>query len=351
MNVQDSLFIRRAASLAEKGLGRVSPNPMVGAIVVSGTGVVLGEGYHQCYGEAHAEVNAIKDVEQRYPDALHLLKHATMYVTLEPCSHFGKTPPCADLIIEKGIKRVVIGCKDSHSKVSGRGIERLKEAGVEVLVGVEEDLCRFLNRRFFTTVEKQRPYMILNWAETQDGFIAPLPKARRQISGDVANFVGHQWRAEEDAILVGKNTALIDNPQLNVRHIEGRNPIRVVIDPNLELLEGCHLLNQEQVTLVFNAQKEDKNNQVTYIKLEDFRNYLPQQIVYQLYLMDIQSVIVEGGAQTLALFIDTGLWDEARVLKSLDVQFGEGLAAPILPLAPQESITIGRDILNMYYAV
>lgn len=306
------IYMQRCLELAALGSGNVSPNPMVGAVVVVDDRVI-GEGYHKKYGEAHAEVNAINQVVTNYPDAADLLKRSTMYVSLEPCAHHGKTPPCADLIIRHQIPKVVVGCRDPFEQVDGKGIEKLQNAGIEVIVNVLEEDCKWLNRRFFTRVQKHRPYIILKWAQTTDGFFAPLDSKQYWITGPEARKLVHQWRSEEDAILVGKHTAAIDDPQLNVRLVQGKSPKRVVIDRRLELSPALNVFDQSVETLVFNEVKTDINGKNKYIALEDFDRYVPQYILYQLYLQDIQSVIIEGGAATLASFIEAGLWDEARI--------------------------------------
>lgn len=339
--------MHRCIELAEKGLGSVSPNPMVGAVIVC-DGQIIGEGYHQKYGEAHAEVNAINAVLANYPDGEALLKRAAIYVNLEPCAHFGKTPPCADLIIKHQIPKVIIGCRDAFAEVNGKGIAKLQAAGLEVIEGVLAKKCLKLNKRFFTRIGKQRPYIILKWAQTADGFFAPEGDEQKWISSAEAKVLSHQWRSEEDAVLVGKRTSLIDNPQLNVREVIGRNPKRVVLDRNLELPARLHLFDQSQETLVFNALKTDIDGQIKYLSVENFDYLLPQSIAYQLYLLDVQSVIIEGGAKTLELFIQAGLWDEARVFTAPQ-NWEKGLKAPELKIPANKTKPIGPDTLSIYY--
>jgi len=340
---KDEIVIQRALELAKLGAGYVSPNPMVGAVIVY-QGKIIGEGYHQKYGEAHAEVNAIKDVFLKYQNASEILKQATIYVTLEPCAHFGKTPPCSDLIIQHQIPKVVIGCKDPYSKVNGKGIEKLKNAGIEVISGILEKECLQLNKRFFTRVEKQRPYIILKWAQTLNGFFATKDGSQKWISGKEAKMLVHQWRSEEDCVLVGKKTAEIDNPQLNVRLVSGRNPKRAVIDRDLKLDEKLYLFDNSIETFVFNKELTAIKDQLKYISIEDFDYFLPQYLLYQLYLQDIQSVIIEGGVKTLQMFIAAGLWDEARIFIS-PITWEDGLKAPEIN-GIQESLTdIGKDKL------
>jgi len=339
------LFMRRCIDLALFGAGYVSPNPLVGSVIVV-DGNIIGEGYHKAYGGAHAEPNAIKDVLTKHADAEQLLKRATLYVNLEPCAHYGKRPPCSDLIIRHQIPEVVIGCHDPFKLVDGQGIAKLKNAGIRVVENILEKECRELNRRFFTRVQKQRPYIILKWAQTKNGYFAPADKSQRWISSKLSKQLVHRWRAEEDAVLVGKNTALIDNPQLNVRLQPGRDPLRMVIDRNLQLPSTLHLFDQSQKTIVFNSLKTELNENIKLLELEDFDNLLPQLICYQLYLMDIQSMIIEGGAQTLKLFIDAGLWDEARVFTSSNV-WTDGIPAPQLSIEPIRSELVGNDILQI----
>jgi diaminohydroxyphosphoribosylaminopyrimidine deaminase/5-amino-6-(5-phosphoribosylamino)uracil reductase len=329
------------------GMGAVSPNPMVGTVLVC-DGLIIGEGYHQKYGEAHAEVNAICSVFTNYPNAEDLLKRSILYVTLEPCAHFGKTPPCADLIIQHQIPKVVVGCRDPFTQVDGKGIEKLKNAGVVVIQDILRSECWELNKRFFTRVQKQRPYIILKWAQTADGFFAPTNGSQKWISSPHAKQLVHQWRSEEDAILVGKRTALIDNPKLNVREWKGRNPTRMVIDRNLELPKHLHLFDQSEETIIFNAITTKIDEKIKYIQLEDFDTLLPQLIAYQLYLMDIQSIIIEGGTQILKLFIQANLWDEARVFISPHC-WGEGMKAPTLQNRANETIQVGMDRLEIVY--
>jgi diaminohydroxyphosphoribosylaminopyrimidine deaminase/5-amino-6-(5-phosphoribosylamino)uracil reductase len=318
---------------------------MVGAVIVH-EDLIIGEGYHQKYGEAHAEVNAVNQVLSNFTNADALLQKATIYVTLEPCAHFGKTPPCADLIIKHKIPNVVIGCLDPFDSVNGKGAERLKQAGVNVIVGVLEQECLALNKRFFTKVKKQRPYVILKWAQTQDSFFSPADGTQRWISNDFAKQLVHQWRSEEDCVLVGKQTALADNPQLNVRFVNGRSPLRAVIDKNLELPSSHHLFDNSVKTLVFNQKKTAIEGNTYYVEIEDFDHFLPQYILYQLYLQDVQSVIIEGGTKTLQLFIDANLWDEARIFTAPDF-WGEGIKAPLIKGETTENIQISSNQLHI----
>jgi diaminohydroxyphosphoribosylaminopyrimidine deaminase/5-amino-6-(5-phosphoribosylamino)uracil reductase len=320
---------------------------MVGSVIVCDD-KIIGEGYHKVYGQAHAEVNAINQVFETHENARELLQRSTIYVNLEPCSHFGKTPPCADLIISNQIPRAVIGCRDPFDQINGKGIEKLKNAGIEVSEGILTDQCIDLNKRFFTRIRKQRPYIILKWAQTANGFFAPADRSQKWISSQSSKQLVHQWRTEEDAVLVGKNTALADNPRLNTRKWSGRDPVRIIIDRRLELPLNLHIFDQSQDTIIFNQQKTDLVGRIKYLELKDFDNLLPQLIAYQLYLMDIQSLIVEGGAETLNLFIRAGLWDEARVFTSPQ-NWNEGIPVPVLFGKASEAHIVGPDVLNIWY--
>ena len=339
------IYMQRCLELAALGAGKVSPNPMVGAVIVH-DGKIIGEGYHQKYGEAHAEVNAVNMVITRYTNHAELLQQSTIYVSLEPCAHYGKTPPCADLIIKHRIPNVVVGCRDPFAQVDGKGIEKLQAAGIEVTVGVLQSECQWLNRRFFTRVQEQRPYIILKWAQTADGFFAPADGSQHWITGPESRKLVHQWRAEEDAILVGKNTVLADNPQLNVRFAEGGSPKRVVIDRRLELNRQLNVFDQSVETLIFNEVKTDIDGRNKYIALEDFDRFVPQYILFQLYLQDIQSVIIEGGAYTLKTFIDAGLWDEARIFTGASL-FENGIKAPVVTGTIISEDAVGADSLQI----
>lgn len=339
------IVLQRAIELAKLGLGTVSPNPMVGSVILY-EDKIIGEGYHQAYGKAHAEVNAINQVLDNFANAADILKQSTLYVTLEPCSHFGKTPPCADLIIKHQIPNVVIGCSDPFKDVNGKGIEKLKAAGINVIVGVLEEKCLALNNRFFTRISKQRPYVILKWAETADGYFAPENGQKKWISNDAAKRLVHLWRSEEDCVLVGKNTALADNPQLNVRLCKGSNPKRAVIDRDLVLPNSLHIFDNSVQTFIFNKTKTDVDDKTLYIGIEDFDYFLPQYILFQLYLQDIQSLIIEGGTKTLQTFIDANLWDEARIFTSQQ-NWNEGLKAPNIKGNIIEHINLGDNQLNI----
>lgn len=340
-------YLQRCIDLARLGAGYVSPNPMVGSVIVY-ENKIIGESYHKVYGKAHAEVNAINQVFEKFENAKELLKQSTIYVNLEPCAHAGKTPPCADLIISNKIPRVVIGCRDPFSQVNGRGVEKLKNAGLEVIEDILTKECIDLNKRFFTLIQKQRPYIILKWAQTADAYFAPAVKSQKWISSAPAKTLVHRWRSEEDAVLVGKNTALADNPRLNTREWPGKDPLRIAIDKRLELPSHLNIFDQTQDTIIFNNHKTDIQGRIKYLELENFDTLLPQMIAYQLYLMDIQSLIVEGGAVTLNLFINAGLWDEARVFTGTQ-KWNEGISAPHLGRNSDESQLLGQDTLNIWY--
>lgn len=341
----EDIYMKRAVDLALLGIGSVSPNPMVGSVIVFDN-KIIGEGYHQKYGEAHAEVNAIQSVLENHKNGSELLRKSTLYVTLEPCSHHGKTPPCSDLIIRHKIPKVVIGSVDPFDSVNGKGIEKLKNAGIEVISGVLEKECQELNKRFFTRVKHQRPYVILKWAQTKNHFFAPVNNQQLWITGKEAKLLVHQWRTEEDCVLVGKNTALVDNPQLNVRLVKGRNPKRAVIDRNLDLPQNLHLFDNSTETFVFNKFKTAIERNTKHIAIEDFDYFLPQYILLQLHLQDIQSVIIEGGAKTLAMFIDNNLWDEARVFTSSN-EWENGIPAPKIDGKTISTQNLGNDTLHI----
>lgn len=346
----DEVYIRRCLELAALGAGSVSPNPMVGAVIVQAN-KIIGEGYTSPYGGPHAEVNAVQHAIHLWgkEKAEELFKTATIYVSLEPCAHFGKTPPCADLLISCQFKKVVVGCLDPFAKVNGLGVQKLREAGIEVVVGVSEQACQWMNRRFFTRIAKYRPYVILKWAETMDGYFAPKDSMQKWISNAASKQLVHKWRAEEDAILVGAHTAIVDNPALTTRYWTGKSPKKVLIDKNLSVpLDAQMFLTEAEDLIVFNAEKTDWKGHLKYIQLENFDLYLPQNILYQLYLMDIQSIIIEGGVKTLNHFIQAGLWDEARVIVG-NSNWNEGLKAPNLDKIPQEEIAVGDDELKIYF--
>ena len=322
--------------LAIKGFPLAFPNPMVGCVIVHNDSII-GQGYHQQFGSHHAEVNAITSVENK-----ELLEQSTLYVSLEPCAHFGKTPPCADLIVNSKIPRVVIGSLDTFSEVNGKGIQCLKDAGIEVLTKVLEKECRAINKRFFTFHEKKRPYVILKWAQTTDGYIAPLnQKERLWISSHESKTLVHQWRSQEQAILVGRKTAELDNPLLTTREFEGKNPIRIVLDRKLSLNRDLLIFNDDAPTLVVN----DKLSSDNHLKI-DFNNLAPS-LLKELHSRNIQSIIIEGGAQTLNTFIKAKLWDEARVFTSKKTLV-KGIQSPLIQSVINSTEIVGDDKLTNY---
>ncbi|WP_440121548.1 bifunctional diaminohydroxyphosphoribosylaminopyrimidine deaminase/5-amino-6-(5-phosphoribosylamino)uracil reductase RibD [Tenacibaculum sp. Ill] len=345
-------YIQRCLELAKKGIGTTRPNPSVGAVIVY-ENKIIGEGFTSPYGGPHAEVNAINSVQNQ-----DLLKEATIYVTLEPCSHHGKTPPCADLIIEKEIPNIVIGCVDTNSLVAGKGIERLKKAGRNVIVGVCEEACKEHHKRFFTVQNKKRPYIILKWAETKDGFIAPLIKEEQKpvwISNQYSQQLVHKWRSEEHAILVGTNTVIADNPSLTVRSWSGNNPIRIVIDKSLRIpTEATVFDGNIQTIVITEVEKEtdvisndgEKSHVLIYEKI-DFSSRIAEQICEVLHKHQIQSIIIEGGAQTLQTFINENLWDEARIFTG-DISIKEGVEGPVFNAKLSSEEKIDNDILRIY---
>lgn len=312
-------YIKRCIELAKKAAGNTFPNPLVGSVVVH-NGKIIGEGYHKKAGEPHAEINAINSVKDHS-----LLPESTIYVSLEPCSHFGKTPPCALKIKEIGFKKVVVGTLDPHEKVNGKGRHILEEAGIEVISGILENECRQLNKRFFTFHEKKRPFIILKWAQSADGFMDKIFKPT-SISNTLVNQFVHQLRADEHAILVGTQTAFIDNPSLTVRNVTGTNPTRILIDFDLKVPTDLKIFNDEAPTLVFNSIRNDESTHVKFIKIEK-ENFL-QNLMTKLYERQIQSVIIEGGRYTLQNFIDANLWDEAVIIKNENLKLQNGTSAP-----------------------
>jgi diaminohydroxyphosphoribosylaminopyrimidine deaminase/5-amino-6-(5-phosphoribosylamino)uracil reductase len=315
--------MQRAIELAYLGLGKVSPNPMVGCVIVR-KGKIIGEGWHQEYGGPHAEVNAVNSVEDN-----NNIKGSDVYVTLEPCAHQGKTPPCADMLVDSGVKNIYISRLDVNPLVGGKGIQKLKEGSVKVFLNICEKEGAALNKRFFTYFQKKRPYIILKWAQTADHFIARKNFDSKWISNVYSRQLVHKWRAEEDAILVGANTAMYDNPKLNVRDwpSHARKPLRLVIDPNLKVNPGHAVYDGSQKTIIYNRQKSESWKNVHRVKIDG--QDLLKNIMSDLYQREIQSVIIEGGAYLLNACISSGLWDEARIFTS-EISFGEGIRAPEL---------------------
>lgn len=326
-------YIKRCIQLAQNGLGTTYPNPLVGSVIVSENDEILGEGWHKKSGEPHAEVNAVLDAEKNGYGRDAFAK-AVLYVNLEPCSHTGKTPPCASMIIKKGFKKVVIGSLDPHEKVAGKGVAMLKEEGIVVTVGVLEKECDFLNKRFFTFHRKKRPYIILKWAQTADGFIAPAQKEEQKpvwITNSYSRQLSHRLRAGENAILIGAKTVIDDNPSLTCRDWQGMNPTRIVLDSRNNLGKNNAVFNTAAPTIII-----DSNN--------------PETIIKELYNNHIQSVIIEGGARTIEQFIESNLWDEAMQFIGTEVLFYNGLPAPKLNgnYTILDRVTLNQDVLKTY---
>lgn len=336
-------YMKRCLELALKGLGSVAPNPMVGCVIVK-ENKIIAEGYHQNFGEAHAEVNAIKHLPEDFD-----FSDCTLYVNLEPCSHQGKTPPCSDLIINKKFKKVVIGNTDTNPLVGGKGIAKLKAANIEVESGVLEKEGRELNKRFFTFHEKKRPYIILKWAQTANGFICRKPlsdiKEDNWITGEASKKLVHQWRAQEQAIMVGTNTVINDDPELTVRLVSGKNPVRIVLDKDLKLNPELAVFNNAARTIVFTEQEKANHDMVTYYKI-NFNDNLKDSVLSYLYKEGISSVIIEGGAKLLSSIIDQNSWDEMRVFVNPEKTFKNGIAAPKIPL-PEKFELSGTDKLYL----
>jgi diaminohydroxyphosphoribosylaminopyrimidine deaminase/5-amino-6-(5-phosphoribosylamino)uracil reductase len=341
--MQHEIFMRRCLELASLGSSFVAPNPLVGCVIVWNN-LVIGEGYHKRFGGPHAEVHAFDQVEQK-----ELLNESTVYVSLEPCSHQGKTPPCVDLLVTNNVKRVVIGCRDSNPSVNGRGIDRLKRSGIEVIEGVLEEECRQLNKRFFTFHERQRPYVVLKWAQTLDGYIDRVRnednKGINWVSSELTKTLVHKWRSEEQSILVGRNTIINDNPSLTVREYDGQNPIRIVIDSQLQISQDLNIYSDEAPTLIFNRVKNEKKVNVEWIKIPETST---THILEELYKRGISSVFVEGGSRTLQYFIIDNVWDEARVIVG-NTKFGDGVKAPIINKIPSDSFKFGEDRVYIYF--
>lgn len=338
--------MQRCIELAQKGLGNVAPNPLVGAVIVYND-TIIGEGYHQQFGKAHAEINAINSVKDKS-----LLKESTIYVSLEPCSHYGKTPPCADTIIQQRFKEVVIGTIDPFEKVAGNGIEKLKAAGINVKTLILEKECWFMNRRFMVAQTQKRPYIILKFAQSKDGFIDISAEIKQQgtihyISSPESLKRVHKWRSEESAIMVGTNTVISDNPELSCRLYAGKNPIRITLDKNLRIPDYCKIKNAVAPTLIYNSLKSEQVNNIEFIQLDWNKNVL-NEILNNLFNRGVQSLIIEGGLQLLNYCIKHNLWDEARVFTSKN-ELKEGIQAPDFPFTPKHTEIIGQDTLSYYY--
>lgn len=340
MNTHEK-YIKRCIELAKNGFGTTYPNPMVGSVIVYND-QIIGEGWHKKAGEPHAEVNAVRSVKDKS-----LLKKATIYVSLEPCSHFGKTPPCCDLIIANEIPNVVVGTVDPNEKVAGNGIKKLIATGKNVTVGVLEKECHELNKRFFTFHNKKRPYIILKWAESQDGFLAPEKQTDQErkpvwITNQYSRQLVHKWRSEEQAILVGTQTVVDDNPRLNTRDWSGNNPVRVVLDQNNRISKESFIFDDSVKTIVFTKSQINFSAENTTFEVIDFNQNIIPQILAVLYQNQIQSIIIEGGLQTLQAFIDQDIWDEARVFIG-EITFNKGTKAPLLPKKTTTKTHIQND--------
>ncbi len=342
----NDLYMQRCLNLALKGIGKVSPNPMVGCVIVS-EGEIIGEGHHRQFGKAHAEVNAISDAIEKGNE--NKLEGSSLYVNLEPCSHFGKTPPCTNLIISKKIKKVFIANKDPFELVNGSGISKLRNAGIEV----EDSLLSLegfsLNKRFFTFHKKKRPYVILKFAQTKDGFISPEENSnlKKKISNPLSDRLVHQWRSEEMSIMIGTLTALKDNPLLTVRHQSGTNPVRIVIDKDLKIPSTYQLFNSDAPTWIYNNQIDQTTKNIVWRKI-NFTENLIVDLLDSLYQNNIFSVFVEGGKNLIDQFIKSGIWDELRVITS-DITFGKGLSSPNINLIASSTMSLENDQISIYY--
>ncbi len=347
MNIHEK-YIKRCIEIAKNGLGTTAPNPMVGCVIVHAQ-KIIGEGYTSIYGGSHAEINALKNVKNQS-----LLSEATLYVTLEPCSHYGKTPPCADAIIALKIPKVVIGTIDTHSKVAGKGVGKLKASGCEVIVGVLENEVKAHHKRFFTFHNKKRPYIILKWAESADGFIAPQSRNEQKpvwITNELSRQLVHKWRTEEHAILVGTNTVIEDNPSLTVRDWTGNNPIRVVLDRNLNLPKEAAIFDDKAKTIIISEKQKTRHTEADP-RIFEFLDWsltekIAQQICTILYNHEVNSIIIEGGRQTLQTFINENLWDEARIFVGT-ASFSKGTKAPDFSGRLISDEKIIDDILKIY---
>ncbi|HMT28541.1 MAG TPA: bifunctional diaminohydroxyphosphoribosylaminopyrimidine deaminase/5-amino-6-(5-phosphoribosylamino)uracil reductase RibD [Bacteroidia bacterium] len=335
------LYMRRCLELAVSASGKVAPNPLVGSVLVHND-MIVSEGFHEYFGGPHAEVNTLSKIT----DA-EVLKNSILYVNLEPCCHYGKTPPCSSLIISKQIPSVVVANKDPNPKVNGGGIQLLQKEGINVLQGVLEKEGWNVNRRFFTFHTKKRPYVLLKWAQSNDGFIAPSQsKGITWISNASSRLLVHKWRSEEQSILIGSTTAINDNPKLNVRGFTGNDPLRIILDPDLKMTDDLYVLNEKVPTFIFNFVKDEIKNNLTYVKLKPGKKIIPD-LLTELYSRDIQSVMVEGGTFTLNSFIESDCWDEIRVFTG-PTDLKEGLKAPLLNVEPAASQMINSDTLTIF---
>ncbi len=342
--MQEEKFMQRCLELASNGLGYVAPNPLVGCVIVHND-EIIGEGYHRSFGTPHAEVHALESVVDKS-----LLSESTLYVNLEPCSHFGKTPPCSERIVNSGIKRVVIANQDPNEKVNGRGISRLKDAGIDVQIGLMKEEASFLNRRFNTFHRYKRPYIVLKWAKSSDGFIDKVrtkdSQGAAKVSGEKSFQLVHKWRSEEQAIMVGKNTVQMDNPSLTTRFYEGANPMRIVVDNHLELDLGYKVFNEEAKSIILNSKESKEENGFQFVSI-NFDAFF-EQFSKVFFEMNVQSVLIEGGRFLLQSFIDQNLWDEARVFIAKK-NFADGVAAPQLKMTSNEHYLIGDDTLEITF--
>lgn len=334
--LDDELYMRRCFELAQSGLGKTAINPLVGSVIVY-EGVVLGEGYHEQYGGPHAEVNAINSVANP-----NLLTFSTLYVNLEPCAHFGKTPPCCDLIIQKGLRRVVIAMQDPFPLVDGEGIRKMREAGIEVLVGVLEEEARCLNRRFIKYHSSKYPYVILKWMQSVDGYIGSEVE-RIGLSNEDSLRLSHTWRREEAAILIGPNTAITDNPSLTTRHVKGRNPLRILLDRHLRVPQNRLIFHDGLPLWVMNVMEEKQEGAIRYLQLSE-ANFL-DEMLQRLHQEGVSSVLVEGGSGIHQAFIEGNYWDELRIGIS-PIQLGQGVKAPAWPSASFQQQEYGTDLWN-----
>lgn len=344
-HLQDEKFMRRCLELAVYGVGETAPNPVVGSVVVDND-IIIGEGYHQKYGEVHAEVNAIDSVKDKS-----LLQHSILYVNLEPCSHYGKTPPCADYIIKNKIPQVVIGTIDPNPDVSGSGIEKLKKAGCIVRTNVLENDCEAVNKHFFVYHKLHRPYIILKWAQTSDGFIdivrnLSTPVGSTRISGEFSRILDHKWRSQEQAIMVGTNTVVKDNPMLTNRYWSRKSPVRVILDRNLSLDHSLHIFDLSSETILINNIEDKIEGNLHYVKI-DYSKDVISQILSVLYLKNILSVIIEGGTKLINSFVEKNLWDEARVFVA-DLKFEKGLEAPLIINQTYVEYILPDGLLRIY---
>lgn len=345
---KDTIYMQRCIDLAALAGVNASPNPMVGSVIVLND-EIIGEGYHQFFGGPHAEVNAVKSVKK---EDLEKLNQSTIYVSLEPCNHIGKTPPCVDLILKYNFKRVVIGCKDPNPLVAGKSIEKLIKAGIDVSVGIKEKECIKLNKRFFTFQIKKRPYVILKWAQTKDGYIDKNRDEENEeirkinwISNPETQSIVHYWRSKEQAILVGWKTIEHDNPSLTVREVKGLNPLRIIIDSNLNMPKDSKVFTDGDKTVILNKIKNEEVGNVSFVKLSQITT---KSILNYLYEIEISSVFVEGGSGTLQHFILDGLWDEARIIQS-EIKFHDGIKAPKINGLPHKTYTFSKDYIFQYY--